>query len=360
MTVVHVKGFQIFKDRHGKMRCYHRASRTPVDLVKAPIGTAAFLAECARITALQERAGTTRPGTLGALIKEYRGSKDFLERLTRTTRAGYQRVFDYLKPIEDTPLTRFTSPFVVKLRDKAEAKHKRWFANYLKTVLSLLFAWGKERGHMKDNPAEGIRSIRRPKGLPKQNRRWTDEERHAVLDAAPAHMLPALALMMFTGLGPKDALTLPRTAYAGGRINTSRSKTEEGVIWPVIDPLRDILAAAPAHSAITLCANSRGRPWTVSGFNSSWMKLQHTLEKAGAIGEGLTLYGLRHTVAAILRESGADLRTIADALGQKTEAMAQMYAQGSDLSKKMDEVAGRFGHEVNSRRTKAVKPGQKT
>ncbi|MGA0563089.1 tyrosine-type recombinase/integrase [Ancylobacter sp. VNQ12] len=341
------------------MRCYHRSSRTPVDLAKAPIGTAAFFAECSRITALQERACTTRPGTLGALIKEYRGSKDFLERLTRTTRAGYQRVFDYLKPIEDTPLTRFTSPFVVKLRDKAEAKHKRWFANYLKTVLSLLFAWGKERGHMKDNPAEGIRSIRRPKGLPKQNRRWTDDERHAVLDAAPAHMLPALALMMFTGLGPKDALTLPRTAYAEGRINTSRSKTEEGVIWPVIDPLRDILAAAPAHSAITLCANSRGRPWTVSGFNSSWMKLQHTLEKAGAIGEGLTLYGLRHTVAAILRESGADLRTIADALGQKTEAMAQMYSQGSDLSKKMDEVAGRFGHEVNSRRTKAVKPGQK-
>lgn len=39
--------------------------------------------------------------------------------------------------------------------------------------------------------------------------------------------------------------------------------------------------------------------------------------------------------------------------------MAQMYAQGSDLSKKMDEVAGRFSHEVNSRRTRAVKPGQK-
>lgn len=359
MTVVRVKGFKIFADRHGKMRCYHRASRTPVDLVKAPIGTAAFFAECARITALQERSVTTRPGTLGALVKEYRGSKDFLERLTGTTRAGYQRAFDYLQPIEDTPLTRFTPPFVVKLRDKAEAKHKRWFANHLQSVISLVFAWGKERGHVKDNPAQGLRKIRRPKGLPKQNRRWTDEERHAVLDAAPAHMLPALALMMFTGLGPKDALTLPRTAYAGGRINTSRSKTEEGVVWPVIEPLRDILAAAPAHSAITLCANSLGRPWTVSGFNSSWMKLQHKLEKNGSIGEGLTLYGLRHTVAAILRESGADTRTIADALGQKTEAMAQHYSRGADLSEKMDRVATSFGHEVNSRRTKAVKPGQK-
>jgi hypothetical protein len=41
------------------------------------------------------------------------------------------------------------------------------------------------------------------------------------------------------------------------------------------------------------------------------------LEKEGRIGPGLTLYGLRHTVAVILREAGHDERTIADALGQK-------------------------------------------
>jgi hypothetical protein len=32
----------------------------------------------------------------------------------------------------------------------------------------------------------------------------------------PAHMKPAIALMMYTGLGPKDALTLPRTYYPRG------------------------------------------------------------------------------------------------------------------------------------------------
>jgi hypothetical protein len=45
MTVVRVKGFQIFKDRHGRPRCYHRKTRTAVDLVKAPIGTPGFFAE---------------------------------------------------------------------------------------------------------------------------------------------------------------------------------------------------------------------------------------------------------------------------------------------------------------------------
>ena len=38
MTVVRVRGFQIFKDRHGRLRCYHRKLRVTVDLKKTPIG----------------------------------------------------------------------------------------------------------------------------------------------------------------------------------------------------------------------------------------------------------------------------------------------------------------------------------
>ena len=49
MTVVRVKGFQIFADRHGRMRCYHRRTKIPVDLAKAPLGSAEFFAECARL-----------------------------------------------------------------------------------------------------------------------------------------------------------------------------------------------------------------------------------------------------------------------------------------------------------------------
>lgn len=39
---------------------------------------------------------------------------------------------------------------------------------------------------------------------------------------------------------------------------------------------------------------------------------------AGAASPGLTLKGLRHTVATILAEMGMDDRTIADMLGQRT------------------------------------------
>jgi hypothetical protein len=87
MTRVRVKGFKIFPDRHGKVRCYHRATGAPIDLTNAPIGTAKFFAECARITALAVVA-TPKPSTLGLLIAEYRSNTAFTDREPRT-RADY-------------------------------------------------------------------------------------------------------------------------------------------------------------------------------------------------------------------------------------------------------------------------------
>jgi integrase len=73
-------------------------------------------------------------------------------------------------------------------------------------------------------------------------------------------------------------------------------------------------------------------------------------------GRASHLYGLRHTLAVILRESGADERTIADALGQRTIEMARHYAQGADLKRKMRGVVKSFDPELAKRRTKIVNP----
>lgn len=354
MTKIKLRGFQIFEDRHGRWRCYHRKSRTPIDLMKFPLGTAEFFGECTRIVALKEaQTPKEKPGTLGMLLAAYRAHAAFLD-LAPRTQADYQRHFDYLRNIADTPLTRFDRPLVVRIRDKAAASKGRRFGNYLKATLSVVFGWGRERGYLSDNPASGIKSIRRPKGAPDANRPWSDAERHAVLDAAPQHMRPAIALMMMTGLGPKDALALPRNHWRSGEIATKRAKTGEPVFWPVPAPLEAIMRAAPAHSATTICASSKGTPWTLDGFRASWARLRICLEQAGAVGPGLTLYGLRHTVGTILAEMGYDDRTIADALGQSTEAMARHYSKRANRKRKMSAVVASFDEELNRRRTKPV------
>lgn len=354
MPVIRVRGFKVFTDRHGKPRCYHRATGTPIDLNKAPLGSAEFFAACDAIRAANETAPVPKPGTLGMLIGLYLQHEAFTG-LAPRTRADYLRILDYLKPLDGLVLAQIDAPTIARIRDKA-AKRGHRHGNYVRQVLSIVLGWGAERGHVKDNAAKDVRGVKRPKAMPDANRPWSDEERHAVLAAASPHLRAVLALMAYTGLGPKDAVRLPRSAYRNGEIATSRTKTGEPVFWPIVKPLRDELAAMPAHSATTLCASSLGRPWSQDGVQVAFQRLKKKLAEAGAIGPGLTLYGLRHTVAVILRESGADERTIADALGQRTPAMALHYAKGADLRPKMRGVVASFDAELNKRRTKFVKP----
>jgi len=101
-----------------------------------------------------------------------------------------------------------------------------------------------------------------------------------------------------------------------------------------------------------------GRPWSQDGLQTVWQRLKRDLEEQGKVEPALTLYGLRHTVAVILREAGHDERAIADALGQKTIEMARHYAKGADLGPKMTKVSDSFDAELNKRRTNSVKPSQ--
>lgn len=355
MPFVRVKGFKIFRDRHGKPRCYHRTSGHPVDLSKFPFGSVEFLAECARIAGLLNPAPAAKPGTLGALINAYRASPAFTS-LAPRTQSDYQRCFAYLKPIADTLLVRFDRPLIVRIRDKAAESHKRRFANYVRATLSLLFAWGLERGFVDSNPAQGVRDIRRGRAEARANRPWSDVERYAVLDAAPLHLKVPIALAMFCGVREGDALALPKSAYDGRVINVVTRKTSHRIEWPVPRVLKAILDEAPANDALTLATNSRGEAWTESGFRASWRKLRLRLEAEGKIEHGLTIHGLRHTVATILREEGFDNQTIADALGQKTDNMARHYSRDADLSSKMAKVAASLDAAENKRRAKVVKP----
>ena len=338
-----------------RWRMYHRATGTPIDCLKFEPYSLAFDMEVHRINE-QHASKTAKPGTLGMLIKKYRASPKFQKRAART-RADYQRCFDWLKPIEDTPLSRFTRGFIAQLRDEAERQHKFRFANHVRSTLSTVFSWGLEYEYVKENPVKDVSLAERPKALPHANRPWTDRERDAVLTALPSHMLLPIALMMVCALDPQDALGLPKTALNASGLNTRRHKTGQPVHLPIFAPVADALDRAPQHDAITLCANSHGKPWTYNGFSTNWDRLKKQLEASGVIQPGLTLKGLRHTVATILAEMGKDSGTIQLVLGHATEAMAKHYSRHADRSRQAAAVAVDFEAELNKRKTKSVKPG---
>jgi len=124
MTVVRVKGFQIFADRHGRMRCYHRRTKPLLISPKRRWAQPSSLPNAARLAEAGKLQLPPKPGTLGMLITEYKKHPAFTD-LAEPHQADYQRIFDYLRPITDTALTRFDAPLVVRIRDKAADGGKR-------------------------------------------------------------------------------------------------------------------------------------------------------------------------------------------------------------------------------------------
>lgn len=335
MPKVRVKGIKrYFEPKSGKTYCYHRATG---ERITEEFGSPEFFA---RVTALNERIKKKPPaqdGTLAALIRAYRTAPAFLD-LAPRTRADYQKVLDYLASIGAMPLTEIDTAWIAQVRDKTYQIRKRRFANYVVAVLSAMLAFGAERGMVKSNAARGVKKIKRPKGAPEANRPWTPEEREAALRDAPPHLLVPIAIGRYTGLREGDVIALRKTAYNGREIARKTRKTGQEVYWPCVSALRNILDGAPKHDAITLCANSRGKPWTESGFRASFFKFIGKLEAAGKVGPGLTFHGLRHTVAEEMAELGWDDRAVADALGQATEKQAAHYTRRANLRRKMAAV----------------------
>jgi integrase len=359
MTSVRVRGFKIFADRHGKMRCYHRCTGHKINLEEHPIGSAGFFAECERIRAIVESKTVLapRPGTLGGLIEVYFATEHF-KNLAAVTRRDYLRCAGFLAPIADTPVHLINTVLIAGIHDKAAAKIGWRRANYLRTFLSEVFRHCIPKGLISSNFAKDVILKARPKALPRANRPWRPEELEVVLDHAAPHLRVVLALMANTGLDPSDALRLRRDQIDGATIWGIRGKTGNEIAIPVGPTLRAALKDSPRHNAVTILATARGTPWTYDGFSTAWHRFKRKLEAEGVISCGLTPKGLRHTVATTLREAGMDERSIADLLGQKTPAMARHYSRDANLAAKNRKTMLVL-ERANKARSKGVKPSSK-
>ena len=184
---VRIKGFKLFKDRHGHMRCYNRATGTAIDLKKFPINSAGFIAECEKLQAVPVFVPPpARPGTFGLLTQYYLASYTFNNLRPVTQRKGRYEI-GKLQVMKDKLLVDFTEPFLATLRDEV-AKKSGWDkANRVLKRLSSMFSHAVEHGFMKSNTALNVSRIPRPRDTKHRHRRWTDEERWIVLERAPRH-----------------------------------------------------------------------------------------------------------------------------------------------------------------------------
>jgi integrase len=296
------------------------------------------LDERAKAITVAQKAAT---GSLAALWDAY-AHRDTPEwtGLKPRTRSDYQKVRDWLGSAAERAMVRsITSEEVLKLRDKAFKAKGRRFANYVVTVLHILLGWGKLRGWCGHNAAHGVPSIRRPTGAKKVNRAWTPEEVAAFAFAAPTQLLVPFALGLFAGMRQGDALIVTWSAVTGGRLEWIAGKNGEECEAPITGPLKLVLEEAKAarKNALQIAVNSYGEPWSQSGFRASFFKLVRTLTAEGKLKPGCTFHGLRHTIGAHAANQGSSDRQVAAAIGDRSPAMAQIYAR--DAERKSAQVA---------------------
>lgn len=229
----------------GRIYYYHRPTKTRI---QAAYGTAAFIVEVTRLNLALESAAPM-PGTLGSLMAAYRASPEFEGRAERT-RADYNSIMNWLKKVDDKPLSEITPSFAIGLRDKAYAKKGLRFANYVVTFGALLFKWATPRELVSANPFTDITHLRKPHGTPHANRSWSMLELKAFLDAANPGIRAAVALGAYAGLREGDALILPWSAYKGGVITYRQGKTGDRVEVPAHRDLVAILAQTPRKGTV--------------------------------------------------------------------------------------------------------------
>jgi integrase len=328
-----IKGLQRVRSK-GRVYLYHRPTKTRLVSVE---GSPEFFAELAAIA--KKKPGIAAAGTLGALIAAYKASSKFSTRAMRT-KADYEKVFDYLKPLSGMPMDEFDSAEAFAIQEKAFRKRKRRFANYVVAVLKLLCNWGKPRKLCGSNPLEGVQLIARAKNAPIVNRPWTDDEIEKVIYHAPVSIKTAVLIALCTSLREGDVIRLPWSAYNGTRIKTKHAKNGqwlEAPAHPLLKTCLDTLPTRPKSEAERekpiVLGDRSGKPFGDNGFRSRFGKFIAQLEKKKIVGEGLTFHGLRHSVATRLAEAGCTPQEIMTITGHLDEKMVKLYTATADKKK---------------------------
>jgi integrase len=218
-------------------------------------------------------------------------------------------------------------------------------------VLSRVCSYGVDPlGSLTTNPCIGI------KHLYKGDRSeiiWTDAEIDKLKTATSREVGWVIDLAAHTGLRMGDLLKLS-WSHVGEyaiEIKTGKSRQKRSAYIPLYDKLRKLLSAIPKR-ATTVLTNTRGRPWTVNGFGTSFDDAKIAAKMKDVDPH---FHDTRGTAATKFYIAGFSIRAIAETMAWEEEAVEKIihrYVARAAATKALIE-------QMNASGTKAVKPGVK-
>lgn len=269
-----------------------------------------------------EPAKVAKAGTFAALIEDYKASPEWRE-LSSSSQRDYGRYLDEVGRMWGKLMVVAVEPkHVLALRDsKADTPAG---ANYLLRTLSSVISWGIPRGYRSDNPCRHVRKLKIGEGYAP----WTWEQiAHFKEHVSKPELWHVAALALYSGQRQSDCLSAVWSDITGVTLSVMQQKTGKKLRVPAHRDLAVVLEDIPKR-AVTILSNTRGQPWTVDGFKSSWGKeldrpIMHPLK-------GLVFHGLRKSAVVFLLEAGctdAEVSAITGQSRQMVEHYARMVSQ---------------------------------
>lgn len=259
--------------------------------------------------------------TIEMMVSAYMVSPRF-QRLQPSTQREYTRYLTMLQTeLGNEEPTALEPRHVATIRDNlgAETPGK---ANAMVRVIGALFAWGRELGWCRINPADGITRLDGEEYQP-----WPEWALKAYPTLFPAELVRLIDLALYTGQRISDTIRMHRRDITDGVLYVRQKKTGKE-LWLPMHPALALVASEPGW----LAPKRDGTQWTEDQFHAAWgraMKDKAGNKKAAAIirDAGLVYHGLRKNATVHLAEVGCTTHEIASITGMSLHII-EHYTKG--------------------------------
>lgn len=326
-----------------KGRVYYRYRRNGLRIsLPSDPATAEFMEAYQRIHAgyESEKAGESTvpvPGTIAALIVDFKKSADFLTLSPRTKELYLTHLDDISERFGRFQIKNMTRNVVMTYRDSMADNPGK--ANNAIKIMSRLYSFAIDRDMATVNPVSRVKKLKLGSYRP-----WTLEEIEKFRTNAAPHMRVALSLALYTGQRQSDVLKMKWSQIKDGGIEVCQQKTGKELWIPLHKNLQvelDQLKRTSETILVTVNGNNYGnRDW----FSAEWKK---TSRKA-ALPEDCVFHGLRKTAAVFLAEAGCTNEQIKAITGHTTESMVAYYTRGANQKALARESMTKFEKKLDS------------
>jgi integrase len=269
-------------------------------------------------------AGRVKPGSVAAVIAEYKDSREFFGSKSAGTQRMRRGILDrFGAAYGDRPFALLPPEWIEALLDsKPPHAARSW-----RTTLRSLCQFGVKRRYLRSDPTANIKQ-RAIKGDGFHT--WTEEEIVQFEAHHPVGSKPrlALALLLYTAQRRSDIVRMGRQHIKDGVLMVKQQKTGATLAIPVHPHLQAVLDATPSEH-LTFLVTATGKPY---GGNAFTEQFRNWCDAAG-LPQRCKPHGLRKAACRRLAEAGCSANEIMAISGHATLKELVRYTNAADQAR---------------------------